>query len=165
MNDIKKWAWLALLMVCIAGCDSSQAPDTTSKERLLFSTGSNEQIVDDYIVHVNGLTTDQLSADTARAYHIIRAKDIVMLNVSIRRNLPNQIDPIESTVSVIVKNLNEQVKDMMIREIKNESPPATYYVGTVSVNNQETLVFDINIQPKHSTETYLLRYRQQFFTH
>jgi hypothetical protein len=58
-------------------------------------------------------------------------------------------------------NLTGQLKSLDIRMI--EEGENIYYVGEVSVDNQETLIFNIDVQPKGTDSPYLLTYSRKFY--
>ncbi len=157
---------LALLFVLtiavLSGCDSPQQASTDNKTRIELGPHENEKTYGDYTVHVNVLTTDQLPADVARSYNISRSKSRGMLNVVITKNIDGVDKPVTATVSTVTRNLASQIKDMEIREIVEQE--AIYYIGDVQVDNEEILIFNIDVTPKGKTRPFSLAYRHQFFT-
>jgi hypothetical protein len=41
---------------------------------------------------------------------------------------------------------------------------AIYYIGELTVSNQEMLTFSINVRPEGVDAPYQIRFRQQFYT-
>jgi len=87
-----------------------------------------------------------------------------MLNVSVRERQKQMEVPVAASISVIAKNLSSQLKSIELREVREIDSVAIYYIGELSVGNEETLVFDIDVKPVGSTKTFLVSYRQKFFT-
>jgi len=117
----------------------------------------------DYVVHFNALATEMLPAEVARAYGIVRSDSRAMLNVSIVRKQADTIGkPVGAAVTVNASNLTGQLKSVTVRRI--EEGNAIYYIGEISVANQETLIFDIEVTPEGETRPISVKFRQQFYT-
>lgn len=125
---------------------------------------SSESFVNagEYEMHFNSVRTDQLTADIARAYGIERSKNKVLLNVSILNHANGQSTATDANVTVLARNLSNQVKDLQLRRITEGS--AIYYIGEVDIGNgSETLVFEINAVPIGSTNTITAKMTREFF--
>ena len=85
-----------------------------------------------------------------------------MLNVVITKNIDGADKPVTGTVITVARNLASQIKDMEMREIIEQD--AIYYIGVISVDNEENIIFDIEATPVNESEPFLMTYRQQFFT-
>ncbi len=157
-----------LLFLCfsfIVGCEQQAATGTAVQgARVTLEANEHSKSFGEYTVLVNAITTDQLPVEVAQGYGISRSKNQAMLNVSIQKITPMGTSPVAAKVAVAVKNLNNQLKDFDVREIKETEPDAIYYIGQVSVNHEETLIFDIDVQTEGSTQPMLISYRQRFFT-
>lgn len=151
-----------LMLIIFTGCEQSGQADVSSADRVVLGQHEHARGFGDYMVHVNALTTDQLPADVARTYRIQRSKSQAMLNVVIMKNEGGVDKPVTGTVTALIRNLASQIKNFEIREIIEQD--AIYYIGTVSVANAETLIFDIDVTPVNETTPFLLKYKQQFFT-
>ncbi|HWP95126.1 MAG TPA: DUF4426 domain-containing protein [Gammaproteobacteria bacterium] len=123
---------------------------------------AHEYEVDGYVIHYNALPTDQLAANVATAYGIIRSKTRAMLNVSVIKKVPNTTGTaVPAQVNVHANNLNGQLKPMVMRRIDEQT--AIYYIGEVSVTDGETLVFDIYVTPEGEKQTFNVRFKQTFY--
>lgn len=155
-----------LATLALAGCgQEAQGPGTaTTVDRTADdASGDRLQDVGDYVVHYNALTTDQLPPDVARAYGITRSKGRAMVNVVIIKKVPGTIGkPVKGKVEIRTRNLTGQAKNLSLREITEEE--AIYYIGDVPVIDGETLVYDVSVTPEGQTETWNIRFKQQFFT-
>ncbi len=117
----------------------------------------------DYVLHFSSIPTSQLEANVAREYNISRSKSRALLTVSIIRKeegTPGVSVPGEVTVTA--NNLTGQLKDLSLQQIKEGE--AYYYIGDVSVANNETLVFNINATPENETDSVSVRFMRQFYT-
>lgn len=122
--------------------------------------GATNADIGDHVVHFSALSTDQLPPGVAQLYGIVRSKNRAMLNVSVL----NESDgtPVTASVSVKTVNLTGQVKNVSMREIREDS--AIYYIGDVGVANRETLVFDISVTPEGVDSASDVRFKRQFYT-
>jgi hypothetical protein len=146
----------------MSACDSSQQTAVGDVAKIEFSQHENQKLFGNYTIHVNTLTTDQLPSEVAHEYKIARSKNKAMLNVVITEN-NNGIDkPITGTVNTVARNLANQIKDMEMREIIEQD--AIYYIGIISVDNEEIIIFDIEATPANGSKPFLMTYRQQFIT-
>jgi len=102
-------------------------------------------------VHYNALTTDELQPDVARAYKIDRSKTRGMVTMSVlKKNEVGALSPVPAKLTIYVTNLNQQLANVEMREIKEGS--AIYYLGEFRVTPPDTLKFtatvEVNGQPK-----------------
>jgi hypothetical protein len=116
--------------------------------------------IGNHVVHFNAQSTDALSPEIARANDITRSKDMAMLTVSVIGKSDNK--PVAADVKVKAVNLTGQLKSISLR--KADVPDAIYYIGTVSIDNRETLVFDITVKPDGASEASNVRFKRQFYT-
>jgi hypothetical protein len=49
-----------------------------------------------------------------------------------------------------------------LREIEDDS--SIYYIGEVSIDDQETINFDFDVLPEGEDRPYLVRFSHQFYT-
>lgn len=115
----------------------------------------------DYEVHYNTLNTNQLSPDIASAYGIQRAGTQAMLNVTVLDRATRE--PVEANIDATATNLTGQRRDIEMRQIKDQG--AIYYIGQFRIHDEESLNFNVQVQPEdHEGSPFLLTFRQQFFT-
>ena len=145
----------AACLVMIAGCQ--QPPN----EAALRGTETSKDF-GDYVVHFSALTTDQLTAEIAQQYGIVRSKNRAMLNVNILKKEEGTIGtPVAGEVSVVANNLTGQLKNITVREIREGE--AIYYIGECNITNRETLIFTIDVTPINEASSFSVRYMKQFF--
>lgn len=117
----------------------------------------------DYVVHFNAVTTDLLTPDMASHYNIQRSSNKALLNITVlKKVLGAAASPVEADVSASAVNLTDQYRKITMREVKEQG--AIYYLGTMSVDNQETYDFTVNVKPEDLERPFVVRFRQQFFT-
>ncbi len=121
------------------------------------------QTFGDYTIHYNAINTEMLDPTVAKAYGITRSKNRALLNISVLKDhIGTTVHPVKAKVTATATNLTAQMRKIKIREL--EDAGAIYYIGEVPIHNEETLEFDIQVQPEGSEETYKLKFQQQFFT-
>ena len=134
------------------------------------ATAEQSQRFDGYTVHYNTMNTEMLNAEVARGYKITRSKNRALLNISVLQDgepsssvkTKGTFHPVKAEVTATATNLSSQMREIKIREL--EDAGAIYYIGEIPVRNEETLDFDVQVQPAGSEETYTLKFSQQFFT-
>ena len=149
-----------VLVLTIAGCGGGGGGGGETNAPPAQPADASFAEIGDHVVHFNALATDQLSADIAKVYNIVRSKNRAMLNVSVLGAEDNKA----VTADVVVKtsNLTGQVKSVTMRQI-NEGD-AIYYIGITPVANRETLIFDLSITPEGSSQAHEVRFQRQFYT-
>jgi hypothetical protein len=148
----------ALLTLC--ACDTNQTPTGASIDATVDVTFVEW---DNYALHYNAFTTDQLAADVARNYGITRSKSRAMLNISVLQAQPGGGNKaVKANVAVQTTNLENQTKNLALREIVEGDGEAIYYVGDTAVANGETLVFDIQATPEGGTPSPRVKFRRHF---
>ena len=101
-------AWLLAALLAVPGCDSGQVPVGASTDATVDVTFVEW---DDYVIHFNAFTTDQLAADVASKYGIVRSKSRAMLNVTVLQKQPDGKNrAVKAKVAVQASNLANQVK-------------------------------------------------------
>ena len=149
--------------IIIAGCDQ----DTTTQVRKSGPIAEPPEVASkdfgEHVVHFSAMSTDLLEPEIARTYNIVRSKNRAMLNISIIRKVNGTIgESVSGDVKAAVNNLTGQVKNMTLRKIQEGD--AIYYIGDVQVANAETLIFNLDIKPEDTTESYQFRFTRQFFS-
>ena len=153
----KKMTLTSLAMVALASCggpgDSATVPQAEP-------AGASSSDIGDHVVHFSAQSTDQLPADIAQIYNIVRSKNRAMLNVSVIEEATGT--PVTAVVTVKTQNLTGQLKNVTMREIREQE--AIYYIGETPVANRETLIFDISVTPDGKTNPSEVRFKRQFYT-
>ncbi len=117
----------------------------------------------DYVVHYNAFSTDILQPAIAKQYGITRSKNRAMFNISVQKKIMGTTgQPVVAEITGRATNLNGQTKVLQPRKIVEDT--AIYYIGELSITNQEVLDFDFNITPTGEKTPFHLKFRQQFFT-
>jgi hypothetical protein len=161
MKPFETRALLVTALLSLAGCDATNQPPAGASTDATIDVTNVEW--DNYVIHFNAFTTDQLAADVARNYGITRSKSRAMLNVTVLQKQENaQTRAVKAKVAVQARNLADQIKDLTLREIVEGDGEAIYYVGDTAVANGETLVFDIQATPEGGTPSPRVTLRRHF---
>lgn len=129
----------------------------------LCAVAENSTTVGAFTVHYNAFTTSILTPEVARAYGIQRSKYRGMLNVSvIKEKAGTTGTPVPGRVQVKTLTLTGQSTPLSMREIKEQG--AVYYIGEFPIRNQEKVNFAIEVTPEGTSETFIVKMEQQFFT-
>ncbi len=161
-NTTKKFSSLIhfTLLTCMLLAACGRQPNAVIQP----AQPSTESFVNagDYEMHFNAVRSDQLTADIARAYGIERSKNKVLLNVSVLNHVNGNTAATEAGITVLARNLNNQVKDLPLRRVTEGS--AIYYIGETDIGSgAETLVFEINAVPNGSNNTITAKLTREFF--
>jgi hypothetical protein len=114
-----------------------------------------------YEVHYNALTTDELLPDVARAYKIERSKTRGMVTMSVlKQNEVGVLAPVPARLTVYVTNLNQQLANVEMREIKEGT--AIYYLGEFRVTPPDTLKFTATVEVAGEPRRELV-FNQKFY--
>ena len=123
------------------------------------ASAESSQVIGDYVVHFNALSTESLPPAVARAYGITRSKNKGLLNISVLKKGGN-FEGVEADIEVNATNLTGQFREINLRKIQDQN--AIYYISEFSVADQETLDFSIKVTTADE-KTGNLKLRQQFF--
>jgi len=116
-----------------------------------------------FVVHYTAIGTQELTPAVAETYGIARSPTRALLNVSIVRKVAHTTGtPIPALVQVTAVNQAGQFKPIAMRRVVE--PPSVYYLGEVTVEDRETLSFELNVLAEGEQSPVRLRLQQQFFT-
>ena len=165
-------AALALVIAAgtfLTGCDR--------REDLAASTAGNVELAgehqsyvefDNWVIHFRAFSASELPPDVARSYNIARSANRAVLNVVILEKSEIGLDkPITGTVTASANNLTGQSKALDVREVVEPGDsgglPGIYYIAETNVANRETLIFSLDVTPDGASESYPVRFKQQFY--
>ena len=153
LKELVALTMLSLLVACSGPNETATVPQAEPAGVSFVDIGT-------HVVHFSAQSTAQLPIEVARAYNILRSKNRAMLNVSVLEDATDKT--VSATVVVKTVNLTGQLKNITIRQI--EEGDAIYYIAETPVANQETLIFDITVQPEGVAQASNVRFKQQFYT-
>jgi hypothetical protein len=122
----------------------------------------NSTSIPGYTIHHNAIPSASLDPAIAKQYGIQRSQYRGMLNVSIIKDVPGTSGkPVEGVVLAKATNIRGQLISIPMRRV--EEGDAIYYIGEFRIADQETLNFDLQVQPRGETRFYTAKLSQQFF--
>jgi hypothetical protein len=123
----------------------------------------NSQDFGDYVVHFNALSTAQLPPMVTKQYSIKRSKNRGMINIAVlHKTLGTAGKPISAEIRATATNLAGQKRDITLREVREDT--AIYYIGEFPISHEETLRFNVHVQPTGLSEAHEVNFKQEFFT-
>ena len=146
---MKNVALACLIAVMLAGCGGNGERTVPEAE----AAAENSAVFGDYRVFFHAISTDEVPPDVARSVGVVRARNRALLNISVQRIEDGA--SVEAEVAVKAANLTGQLKPITMRKV--EQGEAIYYLGELSVNNRETIIFDISVTPEGSEEAFEVR--------
>jgi hypothetical protein len=121
------------------------------------------QTFGDYTVHYNAFTSDTLQPSVAEAYNITRSKNRGMFTVTVmKKSAETNGAPVRAHIVASASNLTGQFREFDVREINEGN--TVYYISVFHVAHEEMLDFNLQIQPEGATQSFTLKFRQQFYT-
>ncbi|NND53687.1 MAG: DUF4426 domain-containing protein [Gammaproteobacteria bacterium] len=169
MNCRKSTLLTALLLgsgaLALSACSPPDVPTSQAEDgRKRLNAGQSYAQFGDYVIHVNAMTSDGLTPDIAQSYGITRSEDLGLINLVVlkKSDEPGIDTPVTADVKLTTANLTGQLKTLKLQEIRDDV--SIYYIGTVNVENRETINFDFDIRPAGSDRTLLARYSHEFYT-
>ncbi|MCU7812593.1 MAG: DUF4426 domain-containing protein [Candidatus Thiodiazotropha sp. (ex Notomyrtea botanica)] len=122
----------------------------------------NSTTIPGYAIHHNAISTASLDPSVARQYAIQRSKYRGLLNVSIIKTEEGTTGkPSNGVVMAKATNIRGQLISIPMRKV--EEGDAVYYIGEFRIADQETLNFELQVQPRGETRFYTAKLSQQFF--
>jgi len=160
------FAGFLVLALALSGCEPAEegvAP-ANGDGRVRLSVRDSSAESGDYRVHVNAMSTSDLTPEVAQAYGIKRSNNQGLINVVVLHDKGDGMGhvAVKAKVDVSASNLTGQLKEFELREVEGDS--SIYYIGEVGVDDREMINFDLDIQPADSPQVLLLRYSHQFYT-
>ena len=121
------------------------------------------QTFGEYTVHYNAFTSDTLQPSVAEAYNITRSKNRGMFTVTVmKKSATANGTPVRAHIIASASNLTGQFREFDVREINEGN--TVYYISVFHVAHEEMLDFNLQIQPEGATQSFTLKFRQQFYT-
>lgn len=122
----------------------------------------NSTSIPGYTIHHNAIPTASLDPAIAKQYGIQRSKYRGMLNVSVIKEVAGTTGTSsEAVVMAKATNMLGQLINISMRKV--EEGEAIYYIGEFRIADQETLNFELQVQPRGESHFYTAKLSQQFF--
>lgn len=122
----------------------------------LPALAERKQSVGEYEVHYSVFHSSFLQPDIAQATGLVRSKQLGVLNLAVLRNGT----AVPATVSGSFKNLLSQNSPLSFKQVKEGE--AIYYLSQFPVEGQDTLRFELSVQPMGGSPI-TLQFSQEVF--
>ena len=111
---------VSLLASLLAGCGNNPGTSGNSGGTLPSEPAtSSSRDFGNYVLYFNAIRTDTLTPEIARTYNIARSANRALVNISIVKKTEGTPGvPVPGRVTVQAVNLNGQLKDLTVREIR-----------------------------------------------
>ncbi|HEY7771674.1 MAG TPA: DUF4426 domain-containing protein [Marinagarivorans sp.] len=111
----------------------------------------------DFTVHYSAFNSTFLQPKIAEAYQLVRAKNQVLLNITVQDKNGEAID---GNIEGYAQNLMQQKKPIDFKTIKEQY--AVYSIGSLRITNEEVFNFVINIAPD-GVEPFTLKFTRKLY--
>lgn len=122
-----------------------------------LKTVESNQTFGDYTVHYTVFNSAFIPADVAGVYQLNRAKNRVLVNISVTRQTEaGHSLGLPATVTGTATNLMQQQRSLNFRTI--DEGEATYYLADLRHTNEEVVNFVVQVQPDGQDQAFTLRF-------
>ncbi len=165
MNMTRRGARLACVSLLFAGlvvaCGQKPSPPAATVTTPSEPATSSSKEFGEYVLYFNAIRTDSLTPEVATSYGIVRSANRALVNISMVKTAADSTGiPVPGKVTAEAVNLNGQIKDLSLREIREGE--AVYYIGDVAISGDETLVFTVEATPENTTTPFSVKFQRQF---
>lgn len=128
---------LSFLLACSALAQTDQQPEH-----------ENSRQFGDYTLHYSVFNSTFIPADIAGLYGLTRARDQVLINVTVTRTDAegNASLGLPADVTGTASNLMQQQRELDFTEI--DEGDAVYYIASLKHTDEETIRFNLSVQPE-----------------
>lgn len=118
--------------------------------------------VDGFVMYANAIPSLDLTPEVARRSGITRSRSRALLNIAVRRKLPEGGDvAVRAEISATAINLGGQRQILALREVREAD--AVYYLAEPRITEGESLTFEVDARPEGASTVLQARFKQAFF--
>ena len=119
------------------------------------------QKFDDFLVHFNALSGQNLPPQMAKQYGIERSSKNGLLTIVVQKQASDGSDtPVSASISGKAVNLTGLETPLRMREIREGGDIS--YIGEFAVKGPDTYRFTLSIKPEGATRAYTLKFEQNY---
>ena len=126
-----------------------------------MTSAEQKKVFGDYEVHYSVLNSTFLTADIAKRYNITRGKNRAIVNIAVRKKLPDGSDKAQKAI------VTGTSYDLIHQEVLNfheiDERDAIYYIAELRFDDRETLDFRIEVQADPNRPPFKLKFNQQLY--
>jgi hypothetical protein len=110
----------------------------------------------DYKVYFSVFNSTFIKPEVARVYNLTRAKDRVLINISV---VKNNTFGLPAKISGQASNLMQQKKTLEFTEIAEQG--ATYYLASLFHLHEEVINFTIEVTPEGESKSHTVKFTRK----
>ncbi len=114
-----------------------------------------------HTVHFSVFNTTSISPEIAQLYNTVRSKDRVLINIAMVENANLLKGGQAATVSGTATNLLQQRQSLKFQTVHEGE--VFYYIAEVRITNEDMLLFDVEVTPEGSNESYRVKFRKTVY--
>jgi hypothetical protein len=122
---------------------------------------NSQQVFGHYTVHFSVFNSSFLTADTANAAGLTRARDQVLINISVTDNRNAGGVGRAAEVSGTATNLIQQQRVLAFKTITEGD--AFYYIAPLRHTNEEVMNFAVDVRPEGEAESFSVRFTRTLY--
>ena len=123
------------------------------------SHGQSAQDLGDYLVHYSAISTQQLPAEAAAQYGIVRAGNRGLLNIAVEAK-HGDAAMVHAAVSATVSDLTGHAQPVRFHETNENG--AFDYLGEFPLNGSGSYLFTVNVTPPGAAHAYVVRFNRDY---
>lgn len=152
-----------LLLLLLAGVTNPLYADVREiPDARVIEESERARVFDDYTVHFSVFNSAFVPADVASIYKISRAKNQVLINISVTQAKgESQTLGLNAKVTGTAKNLIQQMQVLDFQTI-NEGQ-ATYFIAPLKHTNEEVFNFDISVIPEGAEQPLNIKFSRTLY--
>lgn len=147
--------YLLCCLMLVVGTASAVAQTNQAKSI------NSQQVFGHYTVHFSVFNSSFLTADTANAAGLTRARDQVLINISVTDNRSVGGVGRAAEVSGTATNLIQQQRVLAFKTITEGD--ATYYIAPLRHTNEEVMNFAVEVRPEGEAESFGVRFTRTLY--
>ena len=114
-----------------------------------------------YKIHYSAFSSTVLKPEISSHYQLVRSRFQGVINIAVLKADGKSSKAHTAVVSGTTRNLLGQTQKVQFKEIREGD--AIYYLGSFRFNNEETLSFDVEVQPDPNEEAYTVKFNKKFY--
>lgn len=115
----------------------------------------------DYKIHYSAFSSTVLKPEISSHYQLVRSRFQGVINIAVLKAEGTTSKAHTAIVSGTTRNLLGQTQKVKFKEIREGD--AIYYLGSFRFNNEETLKFEVNVQPDANKAPYTVKFQKKFY--
>ncbi|MFC3152030.1 DUF4426 domain-containing protein [Litoribrevibacter euphylliae] len=126
------------------------------------SWAEQKQVFGDYEVHYSAFNSAFLQPKIAESYGIQRSKYRGVVNITVlKKGADGSTTPVRAFIKGKVKNLIEQTNNLNFRPIIESD--AIYHIAEFKISTEDTLTFNLDVQPDPNKPALVVSFRQAVY--